>query len=101
MCIRFHLCHPERAERADELGVTPYLTMTSMAGESRQRSCIILFLVFCSLSCRARAVCNANDSKALLSFKSQLLDPNGELASWVPDSINCCLWKVHNLPVCL
>lgn len=97
LCISDFTCaNPEPADqRADKLlGVTPFLTMISMAGENRQTSCIILFLLLCSLSCRALAVyCNANDSKALLKFKAQLLDPNGELASWVGSS-DCGLWKV-------
>lgn len=39
------------------------------------------------------AQCSAAESAALLKFKSVVLDPRGDLATWTGEGANCCSWR--------
>ncbi|XP_024403371.1 uncharacterized protein [Physcomitrium patens] len=52
---------------------------------------LCIFLSFFTYS--AMAQCSLEESRALLKFKSVVLDPRDDLGDWGPESGNCCGWR--------
>jgi len=66
-------------------------------GRTRQGWVALLLLgVWLTTFCHsATAQCSAAESAALLKFKSVVLDPRGDLATWTGEGANCCSWRVR------
>lgn len=54
---------------------------------------LLLGVILATFNHSALALCSPAESAALLKFKSVLLDPRGELATWGAAGANCCSWR--------
>jgi hypothetical protein len=55
---------------------------------------LLLLGVWLTTFCHsATAQCSAAESAALLKFKSVVLDPRDDLATWTGEGANCCSWR--------
>lgn len=54
---------------------------------------LLLGVCLAAFTNSAMAQCSAAESAALLKFKSVVLDPRGDLATWTGG--DCCSWKVR------
>lgn len=53
----------------------------------------VCLVAFCQ---SVSAQCSAAEAAALLKFKSVVLDPRDDLATWTgPAGANCCSWRVR------